>query len=331
MNSVLRLLLIAGMMPASLLTAGDVSLEITRPDYGTVIIRRDISIEGTSSGLERGTEIKVYVRGARDIDYFQGHALIRADGSWTYYPVIIGAVGDNNFSVDVYAETHGGVRSNFVTVTKRAPAAEHVLEITSPGDGTVVNQRKTSIAGISRGLPEGTELLVYVRTNTLYFQGRTLTQQDGSWEYFPVVLGGSDDNDFTAELLVKTNGGASSPPITVRRYSTTHREDSWVAWNVGEWRASFTPVFIPVEVSYSRSGGVTVRLAGTLRTPIGQFELSRGLHTRRRTLTIWQGSARTVYLLEEGQAYRIRCPVEDADEILIEYRPNNNIDVWIPA
>lgn len=94
--------------------AAKAKLTIKKPKDSERITKREIAIEGKSEGIDPGTVITIYVR-TNEV-YEQGTAKIQRNGTWRFYPAIIGAENDKEFYAEIFAETESGIRSNVVTV-----------------------------------------------------------------------------------------------------------------------------------------------------------------------------------------------------------------------
>ncbi len=103
----------------------------------------------------------------------------------------------------------------FFPTTARGKKA--ILKITEPKDSATITERKITVKGISKGLESDTSIFIYVKTNREYFQGDTTIKKDGSWCYYPVVIGGVDDRNFYAEIYAKTGSGVISNTVKVFR------------------------------------------------------------------------------------------------------------------
>ncbi len=97
-----------------LLEAKKPELKITKPKNRDRITVRKIAVEGKSKSLEPGTSITIYVK--TNQVYEQGECEIKANGSWRFYPAVIGAEGDREFYAEIFVETESGIRSNVVTI-----------------------------------------------------------------------------------------------------------------------------------------------------------------------------------------------------------------------
>lgn len=92
-----------------------------------------------------------------------------------------------------------------------------ILKITEPKDSATINERKITVKGTSEGLKPDTAIFIYVKTNREYLQGDTTIKKDGSWCYYPVVIGAVDDRNFYAEIYAKTESGIISNTVKVFR------------------------------------------------------------------------------------------------------------------
>lgn len=91
------------------------------------------------------------------------------------------------------------------------------LKITKPENGERITVRKIVVEGTSEGLDSGTTLTIYVKTNKVYEQGSTEIRQDGTWQFYPAVIGAEEDRDFYAEIFAKTESGIISNTVTIYR------------------------------------------------------------------------------------------------------------------
>ncbi|MCP5045982.1 MAG: hypothetical protein GY940_02350 [bacterium] len=89
-------------------------LTITEPKNSKTITERMITVKGISEGLKPDSVIYIYVKTNKN--YLQGDTIIRSDGSWMFYPAVIGTVDGKNFYAEVFARTESGVISNIVKI-----------------------------------------------------------------------------------------------------------------------------------------------------------------------------------------------------------------------